>query len=156
MRVQTTLQWKPQRASCRRALDEFLRTVVEHLSADMGTIHLIDERDGLLHLRAAVGTIPEEVRKLIEVIPVGKGIAGQAAEQRKPVSICNIQQDTSGVTRPGAKIIGTQGALCVPLIARKRLVGTLGIGCNRERTFTEEETKRLMKHARQLAKALSL
>ena len=136
------------------AMEKVLRDVVAEFRADMGTIHLLEENDGALHLAALVGNIPVAVRAAVEIVPIGKGIAGEAAHRREPVSICNIQQDTSGVTRPGAKTIGTQGALCVPMLAGNRLVGTLGVGCNGERTFTEEETQRMMEIGKRLAEEM--
>ena len=124
-----------------------LRAVVERFQADTGTLHLIDPRDGLLHLRATVGRIPRTVRDIIRVIPIGKGIAGQAAASRKPVSICNIKTDETGVVRPGARSMGIEAALCVPLIAGGAVVGTLGIGFRSARTFTQSEQRSLLKAA---------
>ena len=133
------------------ALTKLLHDTVAEFRADMGTLHLLDARDGQLHLAALVGEVPPPVRQMIAVIPIGKGIAGETAQRRAPVSICNIQRDESGVTRPAAKTIGTQGALCVPILDDDRLIGTLGIGCNGERTFSEEETKRLLAIAKECA-----
>ena len=85
---------------------------------------------------------------------MGKGIAGQAAAQNRPVTICNLQSDTSGVARPGAKQTGVGGARCVPVHDTGQLVGTLGIGTRREHEYTPEETAALEKIGRLLAAAL--
>ncbi len=137
------------------SLERILRVVVDEFQADLGTIHLLDAKDGMLYLAAVIGQVPPPVRAAIEAIPIGKGIAGECARRREPVSICNLQRDDSGVTRPGAKTIGTQGALCVPVFDGDRLLGTLGIGSGRERTFSEEETARLLQSAKKLAEQLS-
>jgi GAF domain-containing protein len=98
------------------------------------------ESDGLLHLRAASAGIPEVVLDRVRTIPIGKGMAGLAVERAAPVTVCNIQTDTSGDVRPGAKLTGLEGAIVVPMLRDGRVVGALGIANRHERTFTEEET----------------
>jgi putative methionine-R-sulfoxide reductase with GAF domain len=65
---------------------------------------------------------------LIQHVPVGKGIAGLAAERREPVSLCNLQTDDSGQARPAAKATGMEGSVAVPAIGPDgTLLGVLGI-----------------------------
>ena len=103
------------------ASEEGLRGVlgrtIEHFDADTGTIHQLGE-DGLLHLEATGGGIPDAVMELIQTIPVGKGMAGLAVERSAPVTACNIQTDATGDVRPGAKATGLEGAICVVGIIR--------------------------------------
>jgi GAF domain-containing protein len=139
----------------REDLTPLLLSIVQEFRADIGTLHLLDLKDGLLHLAASVGSFPPPVLELIRTVPIGKGIAGETARRREPVSICNIKRDESGVTQPGAKTLPTQGALCVPILDGDHLVGTLGIGCNGERIFSEQETQRLLEVARRLAPDLN-
>ena len=91
---------------------------------------------------------------IIQSIPVGKGIAGTAAERQEPVEMCNLQTDTSGGAKPGAKQTQVQGTLAVPVMDGERLCGTLGIGKMEPYDFTEEEKNRLIKTARQIAARL--
>ncbi|MEZ5355542.1 MAG: GAF domain-containing protein [Bryobacteraceae bacterium] len=125
-----------------------LRAILDELAADSGTVHLIGE-DGHLHLAAAIG-IPEAVRKIVEVVPVGKGMAGLAAERREPVHVCNIQTDASGDVRPGARATGLEGAIALPMFRGDAVVGVLGVASHRERTFTEIEIARLLALGREL------
>ena len=81
--------------------------------------------------------------EVVKTIPVGKGIAGQVVAQNKPVTICNLQTDSSGVARPGSKQTGVGGALCVPLRNGNIIVGTIGIGTLRPYEYTPEETQLL-------------
>jgi L-methionine (R)-S-oxide reductase len=76
---------------------------------------------------------------VIQSIPIGKGIAGVAAERRQPVELCNLQTDSSGIAREGAKTTQVQGSLAVPVLDGVRLCGTLGIGKREAYDFTEEE-----------------
>ncbi len=128
-----------------------LRVIVKHFQAHMGTIHGLAEGDGHLYLLGATDGIPEPVLAASRRIPLGKGIAGASALQRKPVSLCNLQTDDSGVARPGARATGAHGALCVPLFLGDKVVGALGIGCQGDRVFTEDETTELLDLGRILA-----
>ncbi|MBI3470785.1 MAG: GAF domain-containing protein, partial [Candidatus Solibacter usitatus] len=91
------------------------------------------------------------VLKAVETVPVGKGMAGLAVERAQPVTACNIQTDSSGDVRPGARATGLQGAIVVPILLGERAVGALGIANRRERVFTEEETALLVAVGRKIA-----
>jgi L-methionine (R)-S-oxide reductase len=132
---------------------DLLDLTLEHFRADTGTLHLL-EADGLLHLRASAGQFPTPVMEAIRIIPVGKGIAGQAVAQAKPVNICNIQTDAGGVVRPGARQIGVQGSICVPILVGERAVGALGIATHQEREFTQAEIDLLLQAGRSIGKKL--
>jgi L-methionine (R)-S-oxide reductase len=132
-----------------------LALVQTDLGAQMGTLHRLED-DGHLHLVAASPGLPEPVLAASRRIPLGKGIAGEAAATAKPVSLCNLQTDTSGVARPGAKATGLGGSLCVPVLDGDRVAGTLGVGWMGERTVTDAETNALLAAGRVLAPALSV
>jgi GAF domain-containing protein len=135
--------------------DAALAAVVGHFGADMGMIHRLDPTDRHLDLVATTADVPEPVLQAARRIPLGKGIAGETALTGKPVSMCNLQTDTSGIARPGAKATGAQGTLCVPVFDRDRVVGTLGIGVRGERTFSAAETDELVAAGRVLAGPLA-
>ena len=129
---------------------EALARVVKHFAADSGTVHMIGA-DGLLHLLAASDGLPAHVLAVIGTIPVGKGMAGLAVERRAPVDACNIQTDTSGDVRPGARATGLAGALVVPIFRGDDVIGALGIANRAERTFTGDEVADLLAAGRALA-----
>ena len=135
-------------------LEQILRAVLEHFRSETGTIHLLDREKQLLHLAAQVG-LPPQMLEIVKTIPVGKGIAGQVVAQGRPVTICNLQTDTSGVARPGAKQTGVGGALCVPLRDGDTIVGTLGIGTVRPYEYTPDETRQLEEIGRIIGTHLS-
>ncbi|MEP7362006.1 MAG: GAF domain-containing protein [Acidobacteriota bacterium] len=123
-------------------MKERLNEILKQFAADCGTVHLMGS-DGQLYLVAAIG-IPDPVLDLVGVVPVGKGMAGLAAERREPVSVCNLQTDSSGDAKPGAKAAGMEGSIALPILVGDRLAGVLGLGSRGERTFTEDETARMM------------
>ena len=93
--------------------------------SETGTIHLLDTQKQLLHLTAQM-VLPPQIIDIVKTIPVGKGIAGQTAAQDKPVTICHLQTDTSGVAKAGARQTGVGGALCVrPFVKDGKIVGMI-------------------------------
>lgn len=117
-----------------------LQSILTDLRADSGTLHAIGA-DGALHLRCAIG-IPEPVLAIVAVVPVGKGMAGLAAERRCAVNSCNIQQDTTGDVRPGARATGLAGSVAVPVLAADgRVLGVVGVATRAERTFTADDER---------------
>lgn len=130
--------------------DAALQGIVEYFAADSGTIHMLG-KDGQLHLRVASPGMPPQVLETIRTIPVGKGMAGLAVERGAPVDACNIQTDSSGDVRPGARATGMGGAIVVPIVRGENIVGALGIANRAERTFSETEIDELTSAGRQLA-----
>ncbi len=132
---------------------EFLSQAIADFGCTTGTLHRLDPADRHLKLVAQQG-IPEALMPIIQSIPVGKGIAGVAAERLEPVEMCNLQTDSSGVARTGAKQTQVLGTLAVPVLDGQRLCGTLGIGKLVPYDFTAEEKERLMDLGRSVAARL--
>jgi GAF domain-containing protein len=130
-------------------LQYVLKELLQRFNSETGTIHILDADKPLLHLAAQVG-LPPQLLEVVKTVPVGKGIAGQVAAQNKPVSICNLQTDTSGVAKPGAKQTGVGGSLCVPIRTGDKLTGTLGVGTVRPCEYTADETRELEEMGRRL------
>ena len=131
--------------------DAVLAATLRHFDCQAGTIHLV--RDGVLKLDTSIG-IPPAVVQLVETVPIGKGIAGLAAERREPVTICNLQTDTSGQARPGAKATGMEGSLAVPMLAGNELRGVFGIAKADAHDWTPAETDVVTAIAARLAERL--
>lgn len=136
------------------ALQELLPLILSDFQSETGTLHWLDAEKQLLQLGAQAG-LPPQMLDVVKTIPVGKGIAGQTVAQNKPVTICNLQTDNSGVAKPGAKQTGVGGALCVPMYRDGKIVGTLGIGTRRQHEYTAEETERLQDVANLIASRTS-
>jgi len=130
--------------------DDALGHIVKHFAADSGTIHFLAD-DGLLHLAAVTAGMPEAVLGTIRTIPVGKGMAGLAVERAAPVNACNIQTDTSGDVRPGARATALSGAIVVPIFRGGEVVGALGVANRAARDFSEAEIEALISAGRTLA-----
>lgn len=129
-------------------MQQQLEEIIRQFDADTGSIHMVE--NGVLVLKAHVG-LPPQVVQIVSLVPIGKGMAGLAAQRNEPVSSCNIQTDATGNVRPGAKATGVNGAIVVPIRdANGRVQGTLGIGVHRDYEYTDDETSRLLQRAAQL------
>ncbi len=130
--------------------NKILGDTLAQFHSETGTIHRLDADKQLLHLVAQIG-LPPPLLEIVKTIPVGKGIAGETVARNRPVTICNLQTDTSGVARPGAKQTGVGGAVCVPVRRGDEILGTFGIGTARERDYSASEINALQEIANSLA-----
>lgn len=130
-----------------------LGAAIAEFNGSTGTLHRLDPVTGMLKLVVHQG-IPPQIMPMIQTIPVGKGIAGVAAQRREPVELCNLQVDLGGVAKEGARATNVQGSLAVPCLDGDKLCGTLGVGLMVPHDFTQEEMDRLMETGRAVAKAL--
>jgi L-methionine (R)-S-oxide reductase len=133
--------------------DKILDRLLGHYGCPVGTVHVLDPSSGMLKLAAQRG-LPPPVLDKVGTIPIGKGMAGIAAERREPVQVCNLQQDNSGTVRPGAKLTRMEGSLAAPMLDGERLLGVLGIAKPVEYEFTAAETKLLMAVGERIAQRL--
>lgn len=78
-----------------------------------GTVHL--RREGELELVAA-HNIPPQVVEVVRRVPRGKGMAGLALLRAQPVQSCNIQTDSSGQVKPGARAVKAQASVALPVL----------------------------------------
>ena len=127
-------------------LEQLLQLTIQHFGCHAGTVHLL--RDGLLRLAASSG-IPQHIVQIVDTVPIGKGIAGLAAQRLEPITICNLQTDTSGQARPAARTTGMEGSIAVPMLKNSDdLAGVLGIAKATAHDWTPEETAELTAIAR--------
>lgn len=113
-----------------------LRTVVDRLGAETGSVMLADEKAGVLIVAAAIG-LPEAVVGGIQM-PLGQGIAGWVAKNRRPVVIHDFPEGEAAPGAPaGAKIVNS---ISFPLLVGDRLIGVVNVGSRRrDHRFAEPE-----------------
>jgi L-methionine (R)-S-oxide reductase len=133
-------------------LQTLLDKILTTLDCAVGTIHGLDPQSGLLQLRAQRG-LPPPLLDRVRTIPIGKGMAGLAAERRQPVQVCNLQTDGSGCAKPAARETRMEGSIAVPMLVAGELRGVLGVAKPVEHEFTEAETSLLLELACALGKA---
>ena len=115
-------------------LEEVLDLIVESAvavfpAAQKGSIHLCDEKTGMLHIRASYGYSPEVAKAL--TLKVGEGRAGWVYKHATPLVVGNVQEDERSrkidckIKHP--EVQEQKSAICVPLAVGNRVIGTLSL-----------------------------
>lgn len=131
--------------------ERVLKDIIAHFDCKTGTLHFLDDKN-LLQLETQQG-IPDFLIPKLTTIPIGKGMAGIAAERKKPVEMCNLQTDASGVARPAAKETKVEGSIAVPMMKNGTLYGVFGIAKPVPYEFTEQEEKDLLRLGEAMSEA---
>lgn len=110
-------------------LDQLLNTSLEMLvritQADHASIMLVEEGDSNLLVTRAVYGVPASASGYIR-FPIGTGIAGWSAQQRKPVLVNDVEKDERWISVPGGSLRKREGAMIsVPLIVQGEVLGVL-------------------------------
>ena len=139
-------------------LNEVLRRVIEIAiatigPAEKGTLHLLDEGQKELTVRASVGFSPATVAAAR--FKPGEGYTGWVFAHQQPLIIGNVKADprTKPIDLP--EVHEEKSALCVPLIVRGRAIGTLTLdNVTRYDAFTPDHLDLLTIFANQAAVAI--
>jgi len=133
-------------------LDELLRKIAELTQRivpyQIFAIFLSDEENQELYYRFAIGHDKEVVRTLR--LPIGEGIIGTAAKERKPVVVDDVRTDPRYIVAVEA----ARSELAIPLISKNRVVGVLDIESPEVGYFREEQVRLLNLLASQIAIAI--
>ena len=136
-------------------LNEVLGLVVRNaatlLNSEAGSLLLLDDESGDLIFRISSG--PAGAKLVGMRVPAGKGIAGAAFAENRPVITHDTHKDDrwdSSFDRRAE--FSTQSIIAVPLNARGRTIGVLEV-INRKdaRPFNQEDTELLLAFGAQAA-----
>jgi signal transduction histidine kinase len=116
-------------------LDTLLERTKEMLDADTAAVLLLEESTQELVARAAVG-IEEEVERGVR-IPLGRGLAGRIAAERRPIVLADV--DHADVLNPVLREKGVKSILGVPLVVGGKLIGVLHVGSLTPRVFGPDD-----------------
>jgi two-component system, NtrC family, sensor histidine kinase KinB len=129
---------------------EVYRLVVARLNTyfnvEAGSLLLIEKTTGDLHF---VMTIEGGEAKLAGVsVPMGQGVVGAAAQNRKWEIVHDAESDPR-FYRKVSEDIGfvTRSILCVPMVAKGRVIGAIELLNKLNGSFTADEAERLMRMA---------
>jgi L-methionine (R)-S-oxide reductase len=127
----------------------WLETFIRTHQGIAGSVHRRSGPDELALV--ATVNIPEMVKNIVRTVPRGKGMAGLALERNAAISSCNIQSDSTGQVRPGARAVDAQAAVALPVQTPDGEVrAVVGIAFDNERTLSDEELQRLAEAAASL------
>ena len=131
-------------------LSELLSRVTEILHSDTAAFLLLEPDGEMLLARAAKG-IEEEVEQGVR-IPVAEGFAGRVADQRRAITIPDV--DHADIYNPILREKGIRSLLGVPLLVQGRVIGVLHVGTLTFREFTLEDKELLQLAADRAAPAI--
>jgi GAF domain-containing protein len=145
-------------AALNRAMtvDEVTQATFEHVApavrASTGGLWLLDEAAGVLHLTASAGYASEQS---VDVIGLGEPIpAAEVVESRTPISYRSREE----LDRRWPVLVdlprSTPAGVVLPLVARERAFGVLGLGFDEPERLTEETVALLATVSEQCALAL--
>ena len=118
------------------SINEWLRGLLGRHGAVAGSVHVVNGDH--LAITAAVN-IPPKVQEITAQIPLGKGMAGLAWQHDKPISTCNLKEDTRGAVKPGAKAVDGKAAVALPVHEPSGLVrAVVGLAWADERDLPDE------------------
>ena len=118
------------------SMNLWLRELLGRHGAVAGTVHVV--RGDALEI-AAAHNIPPKVQEVTAKIPLGKGMAGLAWQHDKPISTCNLKEDTRGAVKPGAKAVDGKAAVALPVHEPSGLVrAVVGLAWADERDLPDE------------------
>lgn len=121
-------------------LTEALQSAVNGLQVTLGgdrvSILLADRDKKHLEVKAAVGYGPETYDLKI---PVGSGITGWAAKNKKSIRIGNVKEDTRYIEGS----TNTRSELAIPMIYRSELLGVLNVESEQINAYTESDEELL-------------
>ncbi len=105
-------------------LHSSLKALAEIVRAPYGSIMLVDRETDQLEIRAVLG-LPQ-VDAYVR-FPLGDGVAGWVALNKKPALIPNVTTDERWVVNPNQQMTGKQegSMVAVPLIAHQEVLGVL-------------------------------
>ena len=133
-------------------LDRLLHKIAEltrrFIPYEVFAILLVHEQKEELYYRFAIGH-PSEVVDTLRV-PIGDGIIGTAAKERRPVVVDDVSSDSRYIN----VVSGTRSELAIPLISKDRVLGVLDIESPELAYFREEQVLMLDMLASQIAIAI--
>ncbi|GCE14651.1 GAF domain-containing protein [Tengunoibacter tsumagoiensis] len=107
-----------------RLLEMVVQTAAEVISADAGSLFLIDEEAQELVFEVAIGPKARQVKQFH--VPLGHGIAGLVAVSGQPMAIAHADQDTRLALDIAFSIqYVPKSILCVPLFYNDRVIGVI-------------------------------
>jgi len=135
-------------------LNSILKSAVDILNCEAGSLLLVDESIGDLVFRATVGPVAGNLMNTR--LPAGTGLAGKAVAERTPL-IANDVQNTSGWFQQTDQQTGfvTHSILVIPLVVNDRATGVVEVINKKDGwVFTKEDLELLSTFAAQASVAV--
>jgi len=135
------------------SMDKILNQSIEIapilLGSEMCNLRLLDNSKNALISRANKGISKDYANNV--VMPIGEGIAGRVAATKKPLIVEDALSDQNIKFMQYIKKEGIRSCVCVPIILKKDLLGTLTVYDRKINAFTKHDCKILLNFANHIA-----
>ena len=109
----------------RELLQRVLQLTLENIGGSSGSILVLDEEGSIIEGALAYdGRVHDHTADQL-TFSYERGLAGWVVEHKQGVLVANTLDDQRWIDRPGENGLNARSAICVPLIARGRVVGVL-------------------------------
>ncbi|EHC19558.1 multi-sensor hybrid histidine kinase [Fischerella thermalis JSC-11] len=133
-------------------IESLFQKLAEQIGLDVYFNFLVNENSQIMQLASWHG-IDEQTAKAANWLEIGQGMCGTVAQQRRPISIENVQESKDPKTEL-LRAIGIKTYYGYPLIAQGKLLGTLCF-CSRTRLqFSQNEMGMMQAVCDQIAIAI--
>ena len=136
--------------SLRELQQEILNWGVQLIDAQTGALLLSNESRDLVIV--AVHHLPDDL--IGQHIPIGQGLNGRAAHQRKPLQTANYSTFKDQLHLTHSSDVYPGALIAIPLVWQDRLVGTLSLSDQRLRKFDDDDLHTLNSFAALAAAAI--
>src|SRR6266508_4190551 len=140
----------------RTVLQRLLFAAIQNVGGERGSIVVLDDLgkpvdSTIVYGKRALEHTTQQLRETVE-----RGLAGWVVQHRKPVLIPDTSMDERWLRRAddAAENTGAKSAICVPLLARERLIGVLTLVHPVPNTFIEEHLELMQAIADQASVAV--
>lgn len=134
-------------------LEDILKLIVNLTAETMGSkicsLMLLDKESKSLSVKATQSVSHKYNKK--PGIKLGAGVAGEVAQNGKPITINDVRKDEHYINREIAKREKLCSLLCVPLVFKDKIIGVLNSYTSRPHKFTKSEINVLKSIANQSA-----
>jgi sigma-B regulation protein RsbU (phosphoserine phosphatase) len=130
-----------------------LRSAIELIDADAGTLRLLDEATDQLVLRAAIG-LSDDYIHAAAVLPAHEMLA-RAALDGEPVAVDDLQSDERVLRADAIREEGLVSMLSAPLVFQDETMGILRLYTREPRRFSRADNAILASIGRQIAAAIA-
>ncbi len=124
----------------RTVLERVLSAAMQHVGAERSSIVVVDEQGKPIEATLVYGNQYHEHTTARLRDTLERGLAGWVIRNRKPALVPDTSRDERWLRRPDDASIqtGAKSAICVPLLAREKLVGVLTVVHPQPGTFNEQ------------------
>jgi NAD+ synthetase len=137
-------------------LEDILRLIVmvtaEVMNSSVCSLWLLDEREGVLRLRATQSINTEYLRD--RVLKVGEGIVGKVVAENQPYIAPNVLTDPYYKEKELARSMGLVSMISVPMRVKDRVIGVINCYTSHPHVFSDLQMNLFTAVANQAAVAI--